>query len=145
MGVFILLYNNNLHNQKIIEIKGTYEAYIDSLSKENIKLSENILDLEDSISNLETDLNSLKKTKIKLVESIKYIEPVNDTIEKFIVLNELNDSIIRKFEVITEIKDTIISKQNRVISNQADEIIILKRELVNKDAIIRQEKNKKII
>ena len=68
------------------------------------------------------DVRAAKKTKIKLVEKVKYIKPSNDTLQDLIALNEVNDTIIRGLEAIIVEKDSIIWKYNLVTQN--DRIII---------------------
>ena len=62
-----------------------------------------------------------KSRKIKLVEKVKYVEPVNDTIKTFIQIDSLNNGIIRDLEKLVAVQSIQIDNYKVVIEN--DELI----------------------
>ena len=87
------------------------------LESENDSLLLNVSVLEDSIVGLKIDIEAAKKQKIKLVERVKYIEPVNDTIKTFIALDSLNNGIIRDLEKLVAVQSIQIENYKVVIEN----------------------------
>lgn len=94
---------------------------VDELQQDNEVLLSEVAVLEDSITTLKIDIEVAKKQKIKLVEKVKYIEPVNDTIETFIALDSLNNGIIRDLEKLVAVQSIQIENYKVVIEN--DELI----------------------
>lgn len=94
---------------------------VDELQRDNEVLLSEVAVLEDSVATLKIDVEAAKKVKIKLVEKVKYIEPVNDTIEAFIALDSLNDGIIRDLEKLVAVQSIQIENYKVVIEN--DELI----------------------
>lgn len=93
---------------------------------------------------MESQIQIAKKRKNRLVETIKYVEVSNDTIENFVALNAQNDTIIRKFEKLVSLKDSVIFKQNLVIQNDNEVQKHLKEMLEARDKKV-QQLNKEII
>lgn len=94
---------------------------VDELQRDNETLLSEVAVLEDSVATLKIDIEVAKKQKIKLVEKVKYIEPVNDTIETFIALDSLNNGIIRDLEKLVAVQSIQIENYKVVIEN--DELI----------------------
>lgn len=94
---------------------------VDELQQDNEALLSEVAVLEDSVATLKIDIEVAKKQKIKLVEKVKYIEPVNDTIETFIALDSLNNGIIRDLEKLVAVQSIQIDNYKVVIEN--DELI----------------------
>lgn len=94
---------------------------VEELQKDNEVLLSEVAVLEDSVATLKIDIEVAKKQKIKLVEKVKYIEPVNDTIETFIALDSLNNGIIRDLEKLVAVQSIQIENYKVVIEN--DELI----------------------
>jgi hypothetical protein len=94
---------------------------VDELQQDNETLLSEVAVLEDSVATLKVDVEVAKKQKIKLVEKIKYVEPVNDTIETFIALDSLNNGIIRDLEKLVAVQSIQIENYKVVIEN--DELI----------------------
>lgn len=94
---------------------------VDELQQDNEVLLSEVAVLEDSVATLKIDIEVAKKQKIKLVEKVKYIEPVNDTIETFIALDSLNNGIIRDLEKLVAVQSIQIDNYKVVIEN--DELI----------------------
>ena len=97
-------------------------AKIETIKEENSILLKEADVYAHKADSLENEVIKAKKTKIKLVEKVKYIKPSNDTLQDLIALNEVNDTIIRGLEAIIVEKDSIIWKYNLVTQN--DRIII---------------------
>lgn len=93
---------------------------------------------------MESQIKIAKKRKTKLVETIKYVEVKNDTIENFVALNVQNDTIIRKFEKLVSLKDSVIFKQQAVIQNDNEVQNHLKEMLEARDKRL-QQLNKEVI
>lgn len=87
------------------------------LESENDSLLLNVSVLEDSIIGLKIDIEAAKKQKIQLVEKVKCIEPVNDTIKTFIALDSLNNGIIRDLEKLVAVQSIQIENYKVVIQN----------------------------
>lgn len=94
---------------------------VDELHQDNETLLSEVAVLEDSVATLKIDIEVAKKQKIQLVEKVKYIEPVNDTIETFIALDSLNNGIIRDLEKLVAVQSIQIENYKVVIEN--DELI----------------------
>ena len=94
---------------------------VDELQQDNEVLLSEVAVLEDSVATLKIDIEVAKKQKIQLVEKVKYIEPVNDTIETFIALDSLNNGIIRDLEKLVAVQSIQIENYKVVIEN--DELI----------------------
>lgn len=94
---------------------------VDELQQDNETLLSEVAVLEDSVATLKIDIEVAKKRKIQLVEKVKYIEPVNDTIETFIALDSLNNGIIRDLEKLVAVQSIQIENYKVVIEN--DELI----------------------
>lgn len=94
---------------------------VDELQQDNEVLLSEVAVLEDSVATLKIDIEVAKKRKIQLVEKVKYIEPVNDTIETFIALDSLNNGIIRDLEKLVAVQSIQIENYKVVIEN--DELI----------------------
>lgn len=94
---------------------------VDELQQDNEVLLSEVAVLEDSVATLKIDVEAAKKVKIKLVEKVKYIEPVNDTIKTFIALDSLNNGIIRDLEKLVAVQSIQIDNYKVVIEN--DELI----------------------
>lgn len=94
---------------------------VDELQQDNEVLLSEVAVLEDSVATLKIDIEVAKKQKTKLVEKVKYIEPVNDTIETFIALDSLNNGIIRDLEKLVAVQSIQIENYKVVIEN--DELI----------------------
>lgn len=94
---------------------------VDELQQDNETLLSEVAVLEDSVATLKIDIEVAKKQKTKLVEKVKYIEPVNDTIETFIALDSLNNGIIRDLEKLVAVQSIQIENYKVVIEN--DELI----------------------
>lgn len=119
-----LIYNTvNLNKELKASKKETVELIkrVDDLQSHNDSLILEVAFLEDSIDVLKVDIEVAKKQKIKLVEKVKYIGPVNDTIETFIALDSLNNGIIRDLEKLVEVQSLQIENYKVVIQN--DELI----------------------
>ena len=141
-----MIIRNGQLNQKIDQLKidnSELSYQIKDLNKHNDSLLVEISILTTKADSLEDAIKIKNKAKIKLVETIKYIEPINDTIETFIALNELNDSLILMLENLVEIKDTEILKQKEIIDNdrviQEDFERLLSEQ---KDLYIRERRKK---
>ena len=117
---------------------------IDNLSKANEALLNDVDVFENQIDSLESQIQIAKKRKIKLVETIKYVEVNNDTIKNFVALNAQNDTIIRKFEELVSLKDSVIFKQKIIIQNDNEVQKHLKEILEARDKKV-QQLNKEII
>lgn len=117
---------------------------IDNLSKANEALLNDVDVFENQIDSLESQIQIAKKRKNRLVETIKYVEVNNDTIENFVALNAQNDTIIRKYEKLVSLKDSVIFKQNLVIQNDNEVQKHLKEILEARDKKV-QQLNKEII
>lgn len=117
---------------------------IDNLSKANEALLNDVDVFENQIDSLESQIQIAKKRKTKLVETIKYVEVSNDTIENFVALNAQNDTIIRKFEKLVSLKDSVILKQKIIIQNDNEVQKHLKEILESRDKKV-QQLNKEII
>lgn len=87
------------------------------LQQDNETLLSEVAVLEDSVATLKVDIEVAKKQKIKLVEKIKYVEPINDTIETFIALDSLNNGIIRDLEKLVAVQSIQIENYKVVIQN----------------------------
>lgn len=94
---------------------------VEELQQDNEVLLSEVAVLEDSVATLKIDIEVAKKRKIQLVEKVKYIEPVNDTIETFIALDSLNNGIIRDLEKLVAVQSIQIENYKVVIEN--DELI----------------------
>ena len=94
---------------------------VDELQQDNEVLLSEVAVLEDSVATLKIDIEVAKKQKIKLVEKVKYVEPVNDTIKNFIALDSLNNGIIRDLEKLVAVQSIQIDNYKVVIEN--DELI----------------------
>ena len=94
---------------------------VDELQQDNEVLLSEVAVLEDSVATLKIDIEVTKKQKTKLIEKVKYIEPVNDTIETFIALDSLNNGIIRDLEKLVAVQSIQIENYKVVIEN--DELI----------------------
>ena len=94
---------------------------VDELQQDNEVLLSEVAVLDDSVTTLKIDIEVAKKQKIKLVEKVKYVEPVNDTIKTFIALDSLNDDIIRDLEKLVAVQSIQIENYKVVIEN--DELI----------------------
>lgn len=119
-----LVYNTVHLNKELRASKAETEELIKRVSileSENDSLLFNVSVLEDSIVGLKIDIEAAKKVKVKLVEKVKYIEPVNDTIETFIALDSLNNGIIRDLEKLVAVKSIQLEDYRVVIQN--DELI----------------------
>ena len=136
----------------VIEANNGLKMEIDSLEKTNGILLSDIEVYNGKIDSLENKVSALKKQKNKTIETIKYIETGNDTINKLLALNRLNDTIIGNLEKISFEKDSVIRKQALVISNDKEIIngykILLETrerqlEAYNKE-IVRQKREKMI-
>lgn len=128
------------------------QTKVDSLENENVIKFAKIDSLNMEIDTLKVDLKSLEKRKNKVVERVKYIQPVNDTIKNFIALERLNQAIIRDFERIVEVKDSIITEYQFIIDNDArikekmDQSLKQKDEQIkayNRD--LKKAKNQKVL
>lgn len=119
-----LVYNTVHLNEELRASKAETEELIKRVSileSENDSLLFNVSVLEDSIVGLKIDIEAAKKVKVKLVEKIKYVEPVNDTIKTFIALDSLNNGIIRDLEKLVAVQSIQIENYKVVIQN--DELI----------------------
>lgn len=119
-----LIYNTVQLNKELEASKAeTAELMkqVSELESKNDSLLKNVSVLEDSVATLKIDIEVAKKQKIKLVEKVKYIEPVNDTIKTFIALDSVNNGIIRDLEKLVEIQSIQIDNYKVVIEN--DELI----------------------
>lgn len=94
---------------------------VDELQQDNEVLLSEVAVLEDSVATLKIDIEVAKKQKIKLVEKVKYVEPVNDTIKTFIQIDSLNNGIIRDLEKLVAVQSIQIDNYKVVIEN--DELI----------------------
>ena len=117
---------------------------IDNLSKANEALLNDVGVFENQIDSLESQIQIAKKRKNRLVETIKYVEVNNDTIENFVALNAQNDTIIRKYEKLVSLKDSVILKQKIIIQNDNEVQKHLKEILESRDKKV-QQLNKEII
>lgn len=119
-----LVYNTVHLNKELRASKAETEELIKRvliLESENDSLLFNVSVLEDSIVGLKIDIEAAKKVKVKLVEKVKYVEPVNDTIKTFIALDSLNNGIIRDLEKLVAVQSIQIENYKVVIQN--DELI----------------------
>lgn len=94
---------------------------VDELQQDNEVLLSEVAVLEDSVATLKIDIEVAKKRKIQLVEKVKYVEPVNDTIKTFIQIDSLNTGIIRDLEKLVAVQSIQIDNYKVVIEN--DELI----------------------
>ena len=125
---------------------------IETIKSENSILLKDAEAFAHKADSLEQEVYKAKKTKIKLVEKVKYIKTGNDTLKDLIALNELNDTIIRGLEAVIIAKDSIIFKHNLVIQNDKIAIQGLEKLLEQRNKqleayskeILRQ-KNEKVI
>lgn len=119
-----LIYNTIQLNQELTVSKTETAELIKRvaiLESENDTLLFNVSVLEDSIVGLKIDIEAAKKVKTKLVEKVKYVEPINDTIKTFITLDSLNNGIIRDLEKLVAVQSIQIENYKVVIRN--DELI----------------------
>lgn len=93
----------------------------DSLNVINQNLLSEIDSYESEITELEDRINTLKNRKELIVEKVKYVEPVNDTIKTFIQIDSLNTGIIRDLEKLVAVQSIQIDNYKVVIEN--DELI----------------------
>jgi hypothetical protein len=110
---------------------------IDSLEKASFLRLVEIQTLNETIDTLKIDLEIQKKRKNKIIEKVKYIEPVNDTIQNFLKLESVNQAIIRDFERIVEVKDSIIKEQKLIISTDKQIKKMMENTIKEKDEQIR--------
>lgn len=138
---FVLEIRNNIQlKRELKEIRTEnviMQTKVDSLENENVMKLAKIDSLNMEIDTLKVDLNSLKKRKNKVIERVKYIQPVNDTIKNFIELERLNQAIIRDFERIVEVKDSIITEYQFIIDNDLRIKEKLDQSLKQKDEQIK--------
>jgi hypothetical protein len=127
------------------------QTKVDSLENQNFLKRYTIDSLNSKIDTLKLDLAEQIKRKNKVIETVKYIQPVNDTIKKFIELEAVNRAIIRDFERIVEVKDSIILEQKSIIINDSDIKRRLQLDIRQKDEQIeaynkelKKAQNKKI-
>lgn len=128
---------------------------VDSLKTVNDNMSLQIDSLSVISAKKESKIDSLMKVKnkpiFKLVETIKYVDTSNDTIQALMAVNEVNNAIIGEYEELMPIKDSIINSQAKIILNDKEiqnqlELAIKDKDLIIKDYNDRliKEKNKKI-
>lgn len=152
---FILQIRSNIQLRKEIrhieERSMIMQTKVDSLENQNFLKRYTIDSLNSKIDTLKLDLAEQIKRKNKVIETVKYIQPVNDTIKKFIELEAVNRAIIRDFERIVEVKDSIILEQKSIIINDSDIKRRLQLDIRQKDEQIeaynkelKKAQNKKI-
>lgn len=152
---FILQIRSNIQLRKEIrhieERSMIMQTKVDSLENQNFLKRYTIDSLNSKIDTLKLDLAEQIKRKNKVIETVKYIQPVNDTIKKFIELEAVNRAIIRDFERIVEVKDSIILEQKSIIINDSDIKRRLQMDIRQKDEQIeaynkelKKAQNKKI-
>ena len=138
---FILQIRSNIQLRKEIrhieERSMIMQTKVDSLENQNFLKRYTIDSLNSKIDTLKLDLAEQIKRKNKVIETVKYIQPVND--------------IIRDFERIVEVKDSIILEQKNIIINDSDIKRRLQLDIRQKDEQIeaynkelKKAQNKKI-
>ena len=112
--------NNSDLKQELTSSKQETENLIkltDSLEDMNQDLLLKVDSLESEVVTLEGNIKILKNRKKEVVEKVKYIEPVNDTIKNFIALDSLNNGIIRDLEKLVAVQSIQIENYKVVIQN----------------------------
>lgn len=127
-------------NRELVTRLETTDVYLDSLNASRDSLVVELSDYQITVDSLESDIDLLKKAKKTVIEQVKEVRIVNDTIRELVVLNEINDSIISKYEVLLEVKDTLIAKQSKIILRDSEHIDYLNKSLINKEAELRKVK-----
>lgn len=127
-------------NRELVTRLETTDVYLDSLNASRDSLVVELSDYQITVDSLESDIDLLKKAKKTVIEQVKEVRIVNDTIRELVVLNEINDSIISKYEVLLEVKDTLIAKQSKIILRDSEHIDYLNKSLMNKEAELRKVK-----
>ena len=115
-----LIYNTVQLNKELNASKAETAELIKRvaiLESENDSLLLNVSVLEDSIVGLKIDIKAAQKAKITLIEKVKYVEPINDTIATFIALDSLNNGIIRDLEKLVAVQSIQIENYKVVIQN----------------------------
>lgn len=148
-GIRLFVVNSSLNSQiRLIQAeKGQLLEKVETLEKRNKELMSEVSELSDLVVLKDNDISSLKQQKNKLIKQIANIKPTTDTVQTFITLNELNDSIIVEYERLDALKDKIILDQKAVIQNDAEIIYSLKGKVVDQEAIIEenQKRIKKLV